>query len=104
MGLFDKRKSVDRNAARNKIPGAGGASGQADESGFIPFYQEIADRLEKIVPNEWAEIVMYAEAFAGMATARFYYRENKGEKYMSGGNIPEDRGVDIEIYFDPCKN
>ena len=42
---------------------------------------------------------MYAEEFAGTATASFYYKKQRDEKYLSGGKIPDDYGIDTKIYF-----
>ncbi len=103
MGLFDwlkgKKESVDQSAARREAPGRETGPGGLDESKFIPFYQAIADKLDEIVPGEWEEIAMYAEAFSGVATASFYYKEPGGETYLSGGKIPDRDGVDTNTYF-----
>ena len=70
-----------------------------DDGKFVPFYQAIANKLDEIVPEEWDEIVMYAEAFAGTATARFYYKKHGDGTYLSGGEIPDHYGIDTKIYF-----
>ena len=48
-----------------------------DESKFVPFYQEIANQLDKIVPGEWYEIVMYAEELGNVRSAQFYYKKDR---------------------------
>lgn len=95
MGLFDKLKGKKET----ETPKSNGKPDKMDESKFIPFYQAIANKLDEIVPDEWDEIVMYAEEFAGTATASFYYKKQKDEKYLSGGKIPDNYGVDTKIYF-----
>lgn len=103
MGLFNKLKgrkeTVDCSTAHNATPKFDGKSDGIDESKFLPFYQAIANKLDEIVPEEWDEIVMYAEEFAGTATANFYYRQHKDEKYLSGGKIPDDYGVDTKTHL-----
>lgn len=70
-----------------------------DESKFVPFYQEIANQLDKIVPGEWYEIVMYAEELGNVRSAQFYYKKDREGEYISSGKIPDDYGVDEKFFL-----
>jgi uncharacterized protein (TIGR01741 family) len=69
------------------------------ESKLNPYYSDIANKLDRIVPVEWHEIVMYAEELGDVRTAHFYYTIIKGGEYKHSGKIPDDYGVDTKIYF-----
>lgn len=102
MGWFGKRKekktTAEQSIAHPETPDRHESPDRTEDE-LIPFYQAIAEQLNKIVPVEWEEIVLYGEYVAGVASACFYYRKQKDGTYLSGGKIPDAYGVDTNVYF-----
>lgn len=70
-----------------------------NESDLAKHYQNIARKLNEIVPVEWDEIVMYGEETGDVSTASFYYRKKGDSDFRYSGLIPDDYSVDSDIYL-----
>lgn|SRR5690606_30902840 len=69
-----------------------------EEKNFEKYYEQIAVKLDEIIPTDWDRIVMYAEEIGDMSFACFYYYTNNNKEVHHCGNIPEECNVDRKTY------
>lgn len=62
------------------------------------YYEQIAAKLDEIIPTEWDRIVMYAEETEYFRTVCFYYYTDNYTKVHHSGDIPVEFNVDEDIY------
>ncbi|PCK21354.1 TIGR01741 family protein [Bacillus pumilus] len=62
-------------------------------------YNDIAQKINDMIPVEWNEVCLYAEVLDDSAEINFYYSlKEKEHKFLYSHNIPEDFKVSEEIY------
>lgn len=70
-----------------------------NESKLGEHYQNIANKLNEIVPADWDEIVMYGEELGDVSLVGFYFKPCSEDKYRYGGMIPDEYGIGLNEYF-----
>ena len=68
-----------------------------DEKILEKYYQQIAEKLDEIVPVAWDRIVMYAEETGESSSVCFYFYTDNCTKVHHWGDIPEEYNVDWDI-------
>ncbi|MGY0691939.1 immunity protein YezG family protein [Virgibacillus sp. FSP13] len=59
-------------------------------------YQEVANHLNAMIPEEWEKILLYAEVREGMATVFFYYYPQNSNKPIYSLDIDEIFNIDYQ--------
>lgn len=57
-------------------------------------YQKIADRIQRMIPEKWSSVYLYAEKWAGYDTVYFYYYPENDNKALLHYEITEQFQVD----------
>ena len=60
-------------------------------------YEQIAEKLDELIPIEWDRIVMYGEEIGDASAICIYYYTDNCTKVHHSGNIPEEFNVDEHI-------
>lgn len=60
-----------------------------DESKLTEFYQEIADKMDEMIPVDWERIILRAEQIPGMTSIGFYFLTDDKEYHWSNGIFEE---------------
>lgn len=68
-----------------------------NENNLTKYYNEIAQKLDEMIPGEWTRIVMYAEELGDVRSACFYfYTKDKNIHYS--GDIPKEYNVSEDTF------
>lgn len=60
-------------------------------------YQEIAEKIQEIIPDTWSKVYLYAEVLKDSSMVYFYFYNSVG-KLVYSENISENYNVSEEIY------
>ena len=62
------------------------------ESKLTQYYEQIANKLDEMIPCEWERVVLYAEEIGNVSSAGFYFFTDNGVPHYSEG-IPSKYNV-----------
>ena len=97
MGLFDRfKKKADEAAVQE--PEKVAVHHEIDTSRTRELYQEIANKITDMIPDEWTNIYFYGEVLNDSTTAFFYYKQTKTGATLYCHYIPEVYKVSKDAY------
>ncbi|WBW97142.1 immunity protein YezG family protein [Oceanirhabdus sp. W0125-5] len=70
-----------------------------NEKKLTKYYNQIAEKLEQIIPIEWDKVVMYSEETGNTSSVSFYFYSEDCTEVCHSGNIPDKYNVN-EDFFD----
>jgi uncharacterized protein (TIGR01741 family) len=69
-----------------------------NEGNLQIYYNNIAEKLEEIIPDEWYKIAMYAEEIGDVSSVSFYFYTKGGTLIHHSGNIPDEYNVNEGVF------
>lgn len=62
-------------------------------------YKQIAESINELIPCDWDKVWMYAEILDDSAEIVFYFKEQNGNEYVNGHQIPHKYSVNKSTYI-----
>ncbi|MGJ5638654.1 immunity protein YezG family protein [Bacillus altitudinis] len=62
-------------------------------------YKQIAESINELIPCDWYKVWMYAEILDDSAEIVFYFKEQNGNEYVNGHQIPHKYSVNKSTYI-----
>ncbi|MBI1630318.1 immunity protein YezG family protein [Bacillus safensis] len=62
-------------------------------------YKKIAESINELIPCDWDKVWMYAEILDDSAEIVFYFKEQNGNEYVNGHQIPHKYSVNKSTYI-----
>ncbi|MCY7707389.1 MULTISPECIES: immunity protein YezG family protein [Bacillus] len=62
-------------------------------------YKKIAESINELIPCDWDKVWMYAEILDDSAEIVFYFKEQNGNEYVNGHQIPHKYSVSKSTYI-----
>lgn len=69
-----------------------------NEDLLIPFYSDIANVLNSVIPVEWSKAAIYFEELDGSFSAKYYFFDKEKNCYVNDGKMPDLYGIDLCKY------
>ena len=62
-------------------------------------YKQIAESINELIPCDWDKVWMYGEILDDSAEIVFYFKEQNGNEYVNGHQIPHKYSVNKSTYI-----
>lgn len=69
-----------------------------NESKLNKYYNQIAEKLDELIPIKWNKIAMYTEEIGDVSSVSFYFYTDNCAKIHHSGNIPVEYNVNEDVF------